>query len=162
MDAGDPSPQPRWLGNYAFRDRPFPPSSLLLSSPFLQVISFWIMFYLGSCFDFFLIMHLLDEEVTVGSGLGRGCRWPWSWDSILTQGTGLSIFPFLKKILSPSLQTPHGWKKPWAPISLLTLGGGPVPTGLFLPPPMFLLGSLITGGVKNDLWIVEGFICFVF
>lgn len=154
MDAGDPSPQPRWLGNYAFRDRPSPPSSLLLSSPFLQVISFWIMFYLGSCFDFFffLIMHLLDEEVMVGSGLGRGCRWPWSWDSILTQGTGLFIVPFLNKILPLSLQSPHGWKKPWAPTLPAYPGRRPSARWpISSPPPMFLLGSLITGGVKNDL-----------
>lgn len=137
MDAGDPSPQPRWLGNYAFRDRPSPPSSLLLSSPFLQVISFWIMFYLGSCFDFFffLIMHLLDEEVMVGSGPGRGCRWPWSWDSILTQGTGLFTVPFLKKKSYPfPFNPPMAGRSLGRQLSLLTPGGGPVPAGLFLPP----------------------------
>lgn len=128
--------------------------SLLLSSPFLQVISFWIMFYLGSCFDFFffLIMHLLDEEVMVGSGPGRGCRWPWSWDSILTQGTGLFTVPFFKKnptpfpSIPPWLEEALGANSPCLPREVAQC-----PLAYFFPLPMFLLGSLITGGVKNDL-----------
>lgn len=87
----------------------------------------------------------------MGSGLGRGCRWPWSWDSILTQGTGLFIFPFFKKSYPHPFNPPMAGRRLGRQLSLLTLGGCPVPTGLFLPPPMFLPGSLITGGVKNDL-----------
>lgn len=154
MDAGDPSPQPRWLGNYAFRDRPSPPSSLLLSSPFLQVISFWIMFYLGSCFDliffFFLILHLLDEEVMVGSGPGRGCRWPWSWDSILTQGTGLFTVPFLKKnptpfpSICPWLEEALGTNSPCLPRE-----AAQCPLAYFFPP------SNVSSGQFDHWWSKE-------
>lgn len=82
-------------------------------------------------------MHLLGEEVTVGSGPGRGCRWPWSWDSILTQGTGLSIFPFLRKFYPYPFNPPMAGRSLGRQLALLALGGYPVPTGLFLPLQCF-------------------------
>lgn len=43
-------------------------------------------------------MNLLDAEVTVGAGLGRGRRWPRSWESVYLKAlSSLSLshlFPF--------------------------------------------------------------------
>lgn len=61
------------------------PSTFLSSLPssFISPSLFLLDFVLfGACFDFFFITNLLDSEVTVGAGLGRGCRWLWSWESV--------------------------------------------------------------------------------
>ena len=125
------------------------------------------MFYLGSCFDFFffLIMHLLDEEVTVGSSLG-----PWQGLQVaLELGQYLNsrhwaLFPFLfkkKQILPPSLHTPMAGRSPgWQLFA--RPGRQPSTHCPFLLPSLVPLGSVITGGEKSDLEIVEGFLCFSF
>lgn len=99
VEAGDPSLQPRWLGNYASRDLPFYLplfSSPLTLLPFPRVFSFWILFCLG-LFDFFFNY----VEVTVGAGLGRVRRWPWSWDSVSRHwALQISLF-FLSLLFTP-------------------------------------------------------------
>lgn len=61
-------------------------------------------------------MNLLDAEVTVGAGLGRGRRWPRSWESVYLKALSslsLSVSPFpLPSFPFP----PHGWKEPQLPL----------------------------------------------
>lgn len=85
----------------------------------------------------------------MGSGPGRGCRWPWSWDSILTQGTGLFIFPFLKKSYPHPFKTPLGWKKPWAPTLPAYPGRLPSAHWPFSPP------SNVSSGQFDHWWSKE-------
>lgn len=108
-------------------------------------------------------MHLLDEEVMVGSGPGRGCRWPWSWDSILTQGTGLFTVPFLKKNPTPFPSIP-----PWLEEALganspcLPREAAQCPLAYFFPP------SNVSSGQFDHWWSKEwpidcgGFYLFCF
>jgi hypothetical protein len=110
-------------------------------------------------------MHLLDEEVTVGSSLG-----PWQGLQVaLELGQYLNsrhwaLFPFLfkkKQILPPSLHTPMAGRSPgWQLFA--RPGRQPSTHCPFLLPSLVPLGSVITGGEKSDLEIVEGFLCFSF
>ena len=131
------------------------PSTFLSSLPssFISPSLFLLDFVLfGACFDFFFITNLLDSEVTVGAGLGRGCRWLWSWESVYLKAlSSLSVSPFFFH----SFPYPPPWLE-GASASPKALGVGAVSnppqpalgggTSAHWPasPLLFLLGSLIT------------------
>ena len=70
-------------------------------------------------------MNLLDAEVKVGAGLGRGRRWPRSWESVylkalssLSLSLCLTFFPSLLPLPTPWLEG--------ASASFIALRGGAV------------------------------------